>query len=106
VLALVFYDVNLGEKELGFDASLIALRNGRPNGSALPVSRLVHDAIVAKRPQTAMGPRFPGSAPAVFRAPDGKVWLDVIGTLQSPFEPAGTNLVVYQRLDLTGRPGF
>ena len=105
-LALVFFDVVSGGQERGFDASLHPLRNGRAAGPPLTLNRFVRDAVAAGHTEMAMGPRFPVSAPALFHAPDGKVWLDVLKTLQSPFQPGGPNLVVYQRVDVTGRLGF
>ena len=102
-LAMVFYDVYNGADWIGFDSSLLSLRGGHMEGPPLPVTQFVRAAIVAKHPDTAMGARFPAAAPALFHAPGGRVWLDVLELLQSPFAPGGPNLVVYQRLDLTGK---
>ena len=54
-----------------------------------------------KRPELAMSLRFPAAAPEVWHGPGGQTMLDVLELLQSPFEPAGANIVVYQQLNLT-----
>lgn len=100
-LALTFYEIVAGSDSPGFDARLIPLRSGRVDGPPVQVTQFAQAAIAAKQPQTAMGSRFPGAALNVWRTPDGRVGLDVLELLQSPFEPGGANLVVYQRLDLT-----
>jgi hypothetical protein len=102
MLALVFYDIYDGAAELGFDTSLDILRGGHLAGPPLTVTDFVRRAVLAKQPETAMGPRFPGAAPTIFHR-DGKTWLDVLETIQSPFEPVGANIIVYQRLDIGSR---
>jgi hypothetical protein len=100
-LVLSFYDVYAEGKQLGFDSRLAFLRNGVPEQPSIPVSQFVSAAVAAKRPETAMGSRFPNAAPSIFRAADGRAMLDILELYQSPFEPGGANLVVYHRLDLT-----
>ena len=103
--ATVFYDIYNGADWLGFDSSLVSLKGGRMDAPPRPMTQFVHGAIAAHSPTTALGARFPAAAPTVFHAPGGRVWLDVLELMQSPFPPGGPNLVVYQRLDLGGNPG-
>ena len=98
--AMVFYDVYNGADWIGFDSSLVTLRGGAMTGAPMPASQLAHDAIAGGRPKSAIGPRFPGVAPAPWHAANGQIWLDAVETMQSPFEPGGSNLIVYQRLDV------
>lgn len=101
-LPLVFYNVLAGSDWIGFDSALASFRNGRIEAPLRPVTQFVHSAIQEKRPELAMSARFPAAAPSVWRSSDGHVWLDVLEMLKSPLEPVGANLIVYQRLDLTG----
>jgi hypothetical protein len=100
-LALTFYEVLAGSDSPGFDSRLVPLRSGRVDGPSVPVTQFVSAAIAAKHPDQAMGARFPEAATAPWRTTDGHAGLDVLELLQSPFEPAGPSVVVYQRLDLT-----
>ena len=100
-LALVFYDVYQGSDWLAFDSALATLRRGRMETPLLSTTQFAQAAKAARHPETAMGPRFPAVAPAPWHAADGHIWLDVLETLQSAFQPSGTHLIVYQRLDMT-----
>lgn len=100
-LALTFYEVMAGADSPGFDSRLVPLRGGKIDGPSIPVTQFVSAAVTAKQPQSAMGSRFPGATANIWRTPDGHAGLDVLELLQSPFEPGGASLVVYQRLDLT-----
>lgn len=100
-LALTFYETVAGADFPGFDSRLIPLRGGRVDGPPVAVTQFAGAAIAARHPELAMGSRFPGAAPAPWRTADGRAGLDILELLQSPFEPAGASIVVYQRLDLT-----
>jgi len=100
-LALTFYDVFDGPKVQYFDTALSAFAQGRVEKLAMPVTQFVQAAVAAKRPELAMSLRFPAAAPEVWHGPGGQTMLDVLELLQSPFEPAGANIVVYQQLNLT-----
>ena len=80
---------------------LVPLRNGRVDGPSIPVTQFVSAAIAVKHPEFAMGSRFPGTGPAPWRTADGRAGVDILELIQSPFEPGGPSIVVYQRLDLT-----
>jgi hypothetical protein len=101
-LAAVFYDVYDGDKWGGFDAVLMPLWHGAPNGIALPLSRFVRDSIEQKTPDFALSSRFPAVAPGVFHAPDGRAWLDVLEALIPMGVPDSAKLIVYHRVDVTG----
>jgi hypothetical protein len=101
-LPLVFYDVYAGPSWIGFDSALAALRGGRIEAPLLPVTQFVRAAIDTKRPELALSSRFPAAAPAVWRGPDGRAWLDVLELIQSRLEPVDANLIVYHRVELTG----
>lgn len=100
-LALTFYETLAGADSPGFDSRLISLRGGRADAPPVPVTQFARAAIAAKHPELAMGSRFPGAAPAPWRTADGRAQLDILELLQSPFEPQGASIVVYQRLDVT-----
>ena len=59
------------------------------------------DSLFALTLTLALSTRFPAAAPGVWRAPDGRVWLDVLETLQSRFPGATGSLIVYHRVDVT-----
>lgn len=99
--ALTFYEGVTGADSPGFDSRLVPLRNGRVDGPPIPVTQFVSAAISAKHPEVSMGPRFPGAAPNPWRTPDGRTGLDILELIQSPFQPNGPSVVIYQRLDLT-----
>jgi hypothetical protein len=100
-LALTFYESVAGSDSPGFDSMLVPLRNGRVDGPSIPVTQFVSAAIAVKHPEFAMGSRFPGTGPAPWRTADGRAGVDILELIQSPFEPGGPSIVVYQRLDLT-----
>ena len=100
-LPLVFYDVRLGSRDMGFDSELDRFRDGNSLGAPLPVTRFVRQAIDTGQPANALGARFPAAAPAVYRAPDGRVWLDVLETLVPTGVPDQPKLIAYRRVDVT-----
>ncbi len=99
--ALTFYDVIDGPRWAGFDARLVALRDGKAVGNPLQITDLVSRAIVAKRPEDVLSNRFPAAAPSLFRTSDGHAWLDVVETLIPMGVDGAPRLIVYQRVDLT-----
>jgi hypothetical protein len=100
-LALTFFDVMAGSDSPGFDSRVVPLRNGSVAGPAIPSTQFVSAAIAAKHPETAMGSRFPSIGPTPWRTADGRTGVDILELMQSPFEPGGPSIVIYQRLDLT-----
>jgi hypothetical protein len=102
-LATVFYDVFKGEQWAGFDAVLVPLRDGAPNGSPLPISQFVRASIDRKTPEFSLSTRFPAAAPAVIHGRDGRTWVDVLETLIPMGVPDSPKLIVWHRLDVSGQ---
>jgi hypothetical protein len=100
-LVVVFYDVYVGSTWLGFDSAVTLMRLGRMVGHPLPVTQFLQEAAKAGHPELALSSRFPAVAPAIWRAPDGHVWLDVLETLGPHYPGANGQLIAYQRVDVT-----
>ena len=100
---MVFHDSSGTGEQLGFDTSLEILRGGQSAQPVIPVEQFVRAAVAANRPTTGMGFRFPSLAPTVWHGPGGVATLDILEPVLSRFDPPGPNIIVYQRLDLTGR---
>ena len=101
-LPLTFYNVIAGERDLGFDSVLGQFRNGASSHDPLRVTHFTQNAIDTGEPANSLGARFPAAAPRVYYGPDGRPWLDILETLVPGGVPGAPNLIVYQRLDLTG----
>lgn len=100
-LVVVFYDVYAGSTWLGFDSAVALMRLGRMVGHLLPLTQFCQEAAKAGHPELALSSRFPAVAPAIWRAPDGHVWLDVLETLAPHYPGANGQLIVYHRVDVT-----
>jgi hypothetical protein len=100
-LPLTFYDVFDGPRWIGFDTVGRVARRGVLDSARIPVSQWVRKSIDTRRPEAALSARFPSSAVRVYRAPDGRAWLDGLETLIPEGVPDSSNLIVYQRFDLT-----
>ena len=100
-LIVVFYDVYAGSTWLGFDSAVALMHLDRMVGHLLPVTQFCQEAAKAGHPELALSSRFPAVAPAVWRAPDGHVWLDVLETLGPHYPGANGHLIVYHRVDVT-----
>ena len=101
-LPLVFYGRRAGAGDSGFDVDLLGFRDGVPAVIRQPVTRYMQRAIAHGEPTNGLATRFPAAAPAVYHAPDGRIWLDILETLVPTDLPDAMKLVVYQRIDLTG----
>lgn len=99
-LALLFYDMHAGHQDRGFDSELRLFEAGQPVAAAFPVTGFAARSIATGEPTTALSAWFPGTAPSLFRAADGRIWADVLVTLVPNGVPAPA-LIVWQRLDLT-----
>jgi hypothetical protein len=102
-LPLVFYEMNAAAGAPGFDADLLIVQHGKAVGPRLPVARFMRRAILTGEPSSALGARFPAAAPTTYHTPNGRIWLDVLDTFVPTDVPDAAKLIVYQRLDLTGR---
>lgn len=102
VVAVTFYEVQEGKRTLGFDSLARIVRNGALDGPTIPLTQSVHAAIASGRKDDALGSWFPSAAPTVFRPAGGRVWLDVLHTFEAASSTRSPNLIVYQRIDMTG----
>jgi hypothetical protein len=100
-LPVTFYDVFSGGRDMGFDAVVAPFRLGKRTAESMPVSRFVEDAIGAGEPADALSNRFPAVGPAVYRAADGRMWLDVLETLVPTGVGGVPKLLVYRRMDVS-----
>ena len=99
-MPLVFHAMKTGRVEWGFDAELLAFRDGKSIAPPLTVTKFARDAIATGERGNDLGAWFPGAAPTLYRAPGGRVWADVLTMLEVK-SAAAPGLVVYQRLDVT-----
>jgi len=67
----------------------------------VPLSHFVRNSIERKTSQFGLSNRYPAAASAPYRAPDGRVWLDVLETFVPMDVADSPKLVVYHRVDLT-----
>lgn len=100
-LATVFYDIYDGARWAGFDSDIYPFKGGAATGAPLPLTHFVRASIEQNRPAQALSTRFPAAAPAVFRAPDGHAYLDVLETFIPMGVPGALKIVAYQRVDVT-----
>jgi hypothetical protein len=101
VLATAFYDINDGGRWRGLDALARVIRRGVFDEATIAVSPLVRASIEANRPDAALSAIFVVTAPRLFHAPDGRVWLDVIETLVPLAVDGAPRLVVYRPVEVT-----
>jgi len=100
VVAVVFFDHQDQNREV-FDSDALILRNGRLIGGPIPLSRNAKTALDAKRPDDALATWFASAAPRLYRQADGRVWLDVLYTAQTPERHGSPHYVIYQRREVT-----
>jgi hypothetical protein len=100
VVAVVFFDYQDQSREV-FDSDALLLRNGRLIGAPIPLSRNAKTALDAKRPDDALATWFASAAPRLYRQADGRVWLDVLYTAQTPERHGSPHYVIYQRREVT-----
>jgi hypothetical protein len=98
-IATVFYDIYDGDRWAGFDADLVAFKNGARVGPVLPLSHFVRQSIADKRPAAAFSTRFPSAAPTPYRA-GSAVWLDAVETFIPMGVPGAPKSIVYHRVDI------
>jgi hypothetical protein len=67
----------------------------------LPVTQFCQEAVKVGHPELVLSSRFPAVASAIWRGPDGHVWLDVLETLATHYPGANGQLIVYHRVDVT-----
>ena len=58
-------------------------------------------ALDAKRPDDALATWFASAAPRLYRQADGRVWLDVLYTAQTPERHGSPHYVIYHRREVT-----
>jgi hypothetical protein len=104
VFAVVFFELQDLPREI-FDSDALLLRGGKLVGEPLPLSRAARTALDAGRPRDALSTWFPAAAPRLFRAADGRVWLDVLHTAETPERLRTPHFVIYQRREVTSLLG-
>jgi hypothetical protein len=70
-------------------------------GTPIPLVRNARAAIEAHHGDDALAAWFTTPAPRIYRQADGRAWLDVLYTAQTPERPGSPHDVVYLRRDLT-----
>ena len=100
LLAVVFFDYQDQAREV-FDSDALLLRGGRLVGAPIALSRNAKTAIDANRPDDALATWFPSAAPRLYRQADGRVWLDILYTAQTPERHGSPHYVIYQRREMT-----
>ena len=103
-LAVLFFQVTDAPPEV-FDSAARLVRRGVVEGPPIPLSRAARRAIDAGRPQDALSTWFPSAAPRLFRHPNGRAWLDVLHTGETPKAHNSPHYVIYQRHDVTDALG-
>ncbi len=103
VVAVVFFEHLDLPREI-FDSDAVILLSGRLVGAPIPLSRSAKRALEANRPQDALSTWFPSAAPRLYRQADGRVWLDVLSTAETPERHGSPSYIIYQRHELTARP--
>jgi hypothetical protein len=99
VLAVVFFDYQNQNREV-FDSDALLLRGGRLVGAPVALSRNAKTALDANRPDDALATWFASAAPRLYHQADGRVWLDVLYTAQTPERHGSPHYVIYQRSDV------
>jgi hypothetical protein len=99
-VAVVFFDHQDQSRE-AFDSDALVLRNGHLIGAPIPLSRNAKTALDAQRPDDALATWFASAAPRLYRQADGRVWLDVLYTAQTPERHGSPHYVIYQRREMT-----
>ena len=94
---VTFYDVG-GQ---GFDAAARIVRQGNVEGSPIRVADWMRMSIDTSNPQAALSARFPTAAPRLFHTPDGRIWLDILETLNPIHDDGAPKLIVYHPIDVT-----
>lgn len=100
VAAVVFFD-NQDQSHEAFDSDVLLLRGGKVIGAPIVLSRNAKTAIDTKRGDDALATWFATAAPRLYRQADGRVWLDVLYTAQTPERHGSPHYVIYQRRELT-----
>ena len=100
MVAVVFFDYQDQSHE-AFDSDVLFLRGGRLAAGPIALSRNAKTAIDAKRGDDALAAWFPVAAPRLYRQGDGRVWLDVLYTAQTPEGHKSPHYVIYQRREIT-----
>jgi hypothetical protein len=102
LVAVTFYEVQEGRRTVGFDSLARVVRRGALDGPSIPLTQYVRTALTSGRRDDALGSWFPSAAPAVFRPAEGRAWLDVLHTFEVASATRTPNLIVYQRIDVSG----
>ena len=100
VVAVVFFDYQDQTHE-AFDSDALLLRGGRLVGAPIALSRNAKTALDANRPDDALATWFASAAPRLYRQADGRVWLDILYTAQTPERHDSPHYVIYQRREMT-----
>ena len=100
VVAVVFFD-NQDQSHEAFDADALLLRGGKIVGKPIPLVRNAKMAIDANHGDDALASWFTTPAPRIYRQADGRAWLDVVYTAQTPERHGSPHYVIYLRHDLT-----
>jgi hypothetical protein len=100
VVAVVFFD-NQDQSHEAFDSDVLLLRGGRVVGAPIPLSRNARGAIDANRGPDATASWFTTPAPRIYRQADGRAWLDVLYTAQTPESHGSPHYVIYLRHEMT-----
>ena len=100
-VAVTFYEVMDRGHSAGFDSVARIIRRGVADGAPLPLTRAVQAAVAAGKPELALSTWFPAAAPRIYRAADGRAWLDLLHDFQVDANTGAPDLIVYQRVDLT-----
>ncbi len=100
VVAVVFFE-HMDLPRGIFDSDALILRGGQPAAAPLALSRGAKSALDADSPRDALSTWFPCAAPRLYRQPDGRVWLDVLYTAETPEHHRSYHYLIYQRVDVT-----
>jgi len=100
VAAVVFFDYQDQSHE-AFDSDVVLLRGGKVVGAPIALVRNAKTAIDANHAADALATWFATAAPRLYRPADGRVWLDVLYTAQTPERHGSPHYVIYQRRELT-----
>jgi hypothetical protein len=100
VAAVVFFEHEDLPREV-FDSDALILRSGKLIGTPIALSQGAKAALEAGRPRDALSTWFPSAAPRLYRQADGRVWLDVLYTAETPQRHGSPHYLIYLRRDIT-----
>jgi hypothetical protein len=100
VVAVVFFE-HLDLPREVFDSDAVILRSGHLAGPPIELSRNATTAFNAQRPRDALSTWFPSAAPRLYHERDGRVWLDVLYTAETPERLHSYHYLIYLRRDIT-----